>query len=94
MPNVKFLGLLREAAGTASSSVPAVAVGEALTKVTQRHTALARLLFPHADDQLSHDVRVLVNGRDITFLHELATPLAPDDTVTLFYHGARGFPGG
>ncbi len=94
MPDVKFLGLLRAAAGTAKCTVPAATVGEALTRVTQHYTALAQFLFPNADKQLSDDVRVLVNGRDIVFLHKLATPLTPDDTLTLFYHGARGFPGG
>lgn len=94
MASVKLLGLLRKAAGTASVVVPAATVEEVLVVVARDHAALWQLLFPDADGRLSDDVRVLVNGRDITFLRGLATPLASNDTVTLFHHGARGFPGG
>ena len=94
MPYVKFLGLLRAAAGTAGETVPAATVEEVLITVARKHTALGQLLFPTLDHRLSDDVRVLVNGRDIAHLSGLATPLASDDAVTLFHHGARGFPGG
>jgi molybdopterin converting factor small subunit len=50
------------------------------------------LLFP--DGRLNRDIEVLVNGRNIAFLAGLETPLAADDRVTIFRHGARGFPGG
>lgn len=44
--------------------------------------------------QGSLNCEVLVNGRNISFLVGLDTPLRSDDRVTLFFHGARGFPGG
>lgn len=42
----------------------------------------------------SEDLRVLVNGRAIQFLEGRATALGPDDAVTIFYVGIRGWPGG
>lgn len=50
------------------------------------------LLFP--DGQLNRDVEVLVNGRNVAFLAGLNTELCGDDRVTIFLHGARGYPGG
>ncbi len=50
------------------------------------------MLFP--DGQLHRDVEVLVNGRNIAFLAGLDTPLTAEDRVTVFVHGARGYPGG
>ena len=58
---------------------------------------LARMLFADPDapgGEANADLRVLVNGRDVTFLDGLATRLTPDDTVTLHMTGARGYPGG
>jgi len=94
MAHVRFLGLLRAAAGTASCTVPAATVAEVLDVVAQARPSLRTLLFPDPKKGLSDDIRVLVNGRDIAFLQGLATSLTPDDTVVLFHHGARGFPGG
>jgi len=42
----------------------------------------------------SEDLRVLVNGRAIEFLDGRATALDPEDAVTIFYVGIRGWPGG
>lgn len=42
----------------------------------------------------NQDLRVLVNGRAIDFLEGRATRLAADDTVSVFYLGIRGWPGG
>ncbi len=50
------------------------------------------LMFP--DGRLNADIEVLVNGRNIAFLAGLETPLAAEDKVTVFLHGARGYPGG
>lgn len=50
------------------------------------------LLFP--DGCLNRDIEVLVNGRNIAFLAGLDTSLDDGDRVTVFLHGARGYPGG
>jgi molybdopterin converting factor small subunit len=42
----------------------------------------------------NQDLRVLVNGRAIQFLAGRDTPLDPEDAVTLYYVGIRGWPGG
>ena len=42
----------------------------------------------------NQDLRVLVNGRAIQFLDGRATKLSPDDVVTVYYIGIRGWPGG
>lgn len=52
----------------------------------------AAILFPGGE--LNRDLEVLVNGRNISFLAGLETPVASDDRLTLFMHGARGYPGG
>jgi molybdopterin synthase sulfur carrier subunit len=68
-------------------------VNGASVAVVLANCALPRtLLFP--DGQLNRDIEVLVNGRNIAFLAGLETPLAADDRVTVFLHGARGYPGG
>jgi molybdopterin converting factor small subunit len=42
----------------------------------------------------NEDLRVLVNGRAIQLLAGCATELGPGDTVSIFYIGIRGWPGG
>ena len=42
----------------------------------------------------NQDLRVLVNGRAIQFLDGRATRVGPDDTVSVYYIGIRGWPGG
>jgi len=50
------------------------------------------LLFPGGE--LNGDIEVLVNGRNVAFLERLQPRVADDDRVTVFLHGARGYPGG
>ena len=86
MPTLKLLGGLRRFAQTALA--PAADVRALLDD-----SALPRdLLFPEGD--LNRDIEVLVNGRNIAFLDGLDTPLTETDRVTVFLHGARGYPGG
>jgi molybdopterin converting factor small subunit len=66
--------------------------GATVRAVLHESPVPAALLFP--DGQLHRDVEVLVNGRNIAFLAGLDTPLSADDRVTIFMHGARGYPGG
>ena len=42
----------------------------------------------------NQDLRVLVNGRAIEFLDGESTRLDADDTVSVYYIGIRGWPGG
>lgn len=93
MPEVRFLGEIRKAAGMATFGVDAGTVEELLEQ-------LRRLMGPifqeflFEGEQLQQDVEVLVNGRNISFLDGIKTALAPFDQVTLFINGVRGFPGG
>ena len=87
MAVLKLLGGLRRY-GVAESRVGATTVRAVLSAgpVPQQ------LLFPGG--RLNRDVEVLVNGRNVAFLSGLDTPLTADDRVTVFLHGARGYPGG
>ena len=93
MPEVRFLGEIRKAAGMATFGIDAGTVEELLEQ-------LRRVMGPKFQEflfeggKLQQDVEVLVNGRNISFLDGLKTALAPFDQVTLFINGARGFPGG
>ena len=93
MPEVRFLGEIRKAAGMATFGIDAGTVEELLEQ-------LRRVMGPKFQEflfeggKLQQDVEVLVNGRNISFLDGLKTALAPFDQVTLFINGVRGFPGG
>jgi len=87
MPTLKLLGGLRRF-GRASTRVRGATVADVL-----KETPVPReLLFP--DGSLNRDLEVLVNGRNVAFLAGLDTTLEEDDRVTIFLHGARGYPGG
>ncbi len=93
MPVVTFLGEVRRAAGRTTVDVKADSVTELLAALGDAVSPpFAGLLFK--DGALQPDVEVLVNGRNIEFLRVLDTPLGPADSVTIFYSGVRGFPGG
>jgi molybdopterin converting factor small subunit len=83
---LKLLGGLRRFATATPASAPNV-------RALLDHSAVPRdLLFPAGD--LNRDIAVLVNGRNIAFLDGLDTSLTATDRVTVFLHGARGYPGG
>ena len=96
MAEVKFLGKLREITGVAQESMEGSRVGQLLGRLSKKHgPLLGELLFANGNEaELSRDVEVLVNGRDIDFLDGLGTDLGEKDRVTILYHGIRGFPGG
>ena len=98
MPRVRVLGGMRRALGAREVETAARGVREAVRDVAGRAGgALAPALWadPAAAEPEPHgDLRVLVNGRSIEFLDGLETRLEDDDTVTLHWSGARGFPGG
>jgi molybdopterin converting factor small subunit len=66
--------------------------GDTVAVVLHQAPVPAAILFP--DGQLNRDIEVLVNGRNIAFLNGLDTYVTGDDRVTIFLHGARGYPGG
>jgi len=87
MPVVKLLaGLRRFGGGTQQVTARDVRGALAATRIP------TDLLFPGGD--LNRDIEILVNGRNIAFLAGLDTPVSGDDRVTVFLHGARGYPGG
>jgi molybdopterin converting factor small subunit len=87
MPVLKILGGLRRY-GAREQRVS----GTSVDAVLREAPVPPAVLFPNGE--LNRDVEVLVNGRNIAFLSGLDTPLAPNDRVTVFLHGARGYPGG
>ncbi|MEE9247070.1 MAG: MoaD/ThiS family protein [Dehalococcoidia bacterium] len=96
MAEVRYLGKLREITGVAQEWVEGSQVGQLLGRLSKKHGPhLGELLFANGNAaELSQDVEVLVNGRDIEFLDGLGTDLGEKDRVTILYHGIRGFPGG
>jgi molybdopterin converting factor small subunit len=87
MPVLKLLGGLR-CFGAEEQYVSGSTVAAVLDHGPVPHA----ILFPNG--ALNQDVEVLVNGRNIAFLDGLNAPLAEEDRVTIFVHGARGYPGG
>lgn len=93
MATIRLLGVLRQAAEAESLQVEAATVADALGFLAGRlGPGFASSLFPGGE--LDPDLEILVNGRNIHFSGGLGTPLAASDEVTMFRHGARGFPGG
>jgi len=96
---VRVLGTgLRTLCGGRELSVEADHVRTLLVELCSRGgDELTKLLFGEADAEgpaLHPDLRVLVNGRDVSFLAGLDTSLDASDSVTLHQTGARSFPGG
>jgi molybdopterin converting factor small subunit len=87
VPMLKLLGGLRR-----FGAAPMQVGGSTVRAVLEQSSVPDALLFP--GDELNRDIEVLVNGRNISFLSGLQTPLSNDDRVTVFLHGARGYPGG
>jgi molybdopterin converting factor small subunit len=87
MPVLRLLGGMRRFGGKERH-----VRGGTVKDVLQQAPVPAGVLFP--DGRLNRDVEVLVNGRNVSFLAGLDTALAEDDRVTIFFHGARGYPGG
>ncbi len=94
MPTARLLGTaLRRLVGGAELSLEGATVAEVLRALCGRGGAEleAALLEGPA---LGRDARVLLNGRSVTDLEGLETPVGPDDTVTVYFFGARSLPGG
>ncbi len=89
MPTVKLLAGLRRFGG-AQQTIAGATVREVLALIAVPE----EVLFPEGDGRLNRDIEVLVNGRNIAFLEDLDTAVSDEDRVTIFLHGARGYPGG
>ncbi len=89
MPTVKLLAGLRRFGG-AQQNIDGATVREVLAALAVPD----QLLFPDRQGELNRDIEVLVNGRNIAFLQDLDTAVGSEDRVTIFLHGARGYPGG
>ena len=92
MPEVRFLGPIRKAAGMATFGIDAGMVEELLEKL-RGLMGPAFQEFVFQGEELQGDVEVAVNGRSISFLDGPKTALTPFDQVTLSINGARGSPG-
>ncbi len=87
MAVVKVLGGLRRFART-----PLRLTGDSVEAVLHQLPVPDDLLFPGG--QLNPDIEVLVNGRNVRFLSGTGTVLDNEDRLTIFFNGARGYPGG
>ncbi len=87
MAVVKLLGGLRRFA-----AAPLMLTGDTVDTVLHQLPVPDDLLFPSG--QLNADIEVLVNGRNVRFLAGTETALDDADRLTLFFNGARGYPGG
>lgn len=93
MPEVRFLGAIRQVASKSSFGIDAGTV-EQLLEALRRVMGSAFVEFLFEGENLRQDVEVLVNDRNIALLDGLKTALTPFDQVTLRITGIRGFPGG
>jgi molybdopterin synthase sulfur carrier subunit len=87
---VAYFATLRDIAGKSEEQwdPPAASVGELLRGLVARYgPQFERWLLDKGDLKLAI---VLVNGRDVRDLQRLDTPLAPNDTVTIFPPVAGG----
>jgi molybdopterin converting factor small subunit len=89
MPEVRFLGAIRQVAGKTSFGIDAGTV-EQLLEALKLVMGLAFREFLFEGERLRQDVEVLVNDRNIALLDGLKTALAPFDQVTLFVKEPRG----
>jgi MoaD family protein len=82
MPTIGLFAELRRIAGASELTVQASTVGEALNALPQIWgDAVRKKLLP--DGQLSEDLIVLVNGRNIQFLGGLDAPVAETDRIAI-----------
>jgi molybdopterin converting factor small subunit len=90
MSIVRIPPVLRAAAGGEKQlEVDGTTVGEVLAGLVERHPSLGpQLLTP--DGELNRFVNVYVDGQDVRYLQERATPVAADDTIIILPAMAGG----
>jgi molybdopterin converting factor small subunit len=87
---VRIPPVLRASAGGAKEvDVAGTTVGEALTSLVTRHPALREQLLTDAGE-LNRFVNVYLDGQDIRYLEELATPVAEQDQIIVLPAMAGG----
>ena len=90
MTAVRIPPVLRAAAGNQKQvEVTGSTVGETLEALIAQFPSLRDQLLT-ADGALNRFVNVYVNGRDVRYEQELATPVGPTDTVVLLPAMAGG----
>lgn len=90
MSTVRIPPVLRAQAGNAKQlELDGSTVGELLGALTERYPALRDQLLT-SDGGLNRFVNVYVNGSDVRYLQELATPVGATDTVILLPAMAGG----
>lgn len=83
---IRIFATLRDLMGISAIDLPlpgTVDVGYVLDRLVEAHPMLAGKLWD-ADGNWSGFVTVLLNGRSVAYLSGLATPVADDDTISLF----------
>ena len=90
MTAVRIPPVLRANAGGAKEvDVAGTTVGEALTSLVTRHPALREQLLTD-EGELNRFVNVYLDGQDIRYLEELATPVAEHDQIIVLPAMAGG----
>ncbi|MFN8619818.1 MAG: ubiquitin-like small modifier protein 1 [Chloroflexota bacterium] len=90
MTAVRIPPVLRASAGNQKQvEVTGTTVGEALDALIAQFPSLRDQLLT-AEGGLNRFVNVYVNGRDVRYEQELATPVTPTDTVVLLPAMAGG----
>jgi molybdopterin converting factor small subunit len=90
MSIVRIPPVLRAAAGGEKQlEVDGTTVGEVLAGLVERHPSLGpQLLTP--EGELNRFVNVYVDGQDVRYLQERATPVAANDTIIILPAMAGG----
>ena len=90
MTAIRIPPVLRAQAGDQKKvEVTGATVGEALDALIERYPGLREQVFGD-DGSLNRFVNVYVNGRDVRYEQELATPVEASDTVVLLPAMAGG----
>ncbi|HYC07059.1 MAG TPA: ubiquitin-like small modifier protein 1 [Candidatus Binatia bacterium] len=90
MTAVRIPPVLRANAGGAKEvDVAGTTVGEALTSLVTKHPSLRDQLLTD-DGELNRFVNVYLDGQDIRYLEELATPVAEHDQIIVLPAMAGG----
>ena len=90
MTAVRIPPVLRAQAGNQKKvEVTGSNVGEVLAALIETYPGLKEQIFTD-DDSLNRFVNVYVNGRDVRYEQELATPVEASDTVVLLPAMAGG----
>ena len=89
---VKYFATIRTYTGENERRVddPPATLGRAARRRWRRATAASFRRAVFAGDELSPEIIILVNGRNVVYSGRLDTPLAADDEVSIFPMVAGG----